>query len=90
MAFEIQPDDFVQMLHDGHGHWLTVSTIGAKESDIILCGSMLRSISTCTKKQIAALLSTQQEKIQVKINKVDVIVELRLPPGIQPTQLYFT
>ncbi len=58
MAFEIQPDEFVQALHDGHGHGHCMAVKS------FLHDSMLRSIGTCTKKQIAALLSTQQEKIQ--------------------------
>ncbi len=75
MAFEIQPDEFVQALHDDHGHghcmavmamvtWLTVMQHYWGEGKSFLHDSMLRSIGTCTKKQIAALLSTQQEKIQ--------------------------
>ena len=28
LAFDVESEEFVQVLHDGHGHWLTVSTIG--------------------------------------------------------------
>ena len=36
-GFNVQRDDFIQILHDGHGHWLTVSNIGATSHNEILC-----------------------------------------------------
>ena len=30
-GFDIQSEEFIQILHDGHGHWLTVSTVGAED-----------------------------------------------------------
>ena len=27
MDFNIEPDGFVQIIHNGRGHWLTISTI---------------------------------------------------------------
>ena len=57
MAFEIQYQPFVQILHDGHGHWLTISSIGGKprNTDISIYGSMYPSVGSYTKKQIAAI-----------------------------------
>ena len=26
MSFDIEPGEFVQILHNGHGHWLTISS----------------------------------------------------------------
>ena len=42
MAFEVQCQPFVQILHDGHGHWLTISSIGGKQgnTDISVYDSM--------------------------------------------------
>ena len=34
-SFDIERGEFVQILHDGHGHWLMVSTVGAKQAS---CG----------------------------------------------------
>ena len=34
-AFEIESGEFIQILHDGFGHWLTVSTIGAGENEVL-------------------------------------------------------
>ena len=28
MNFDVEPGKFVQILHNGHGHWLTISTMG--------------------------------------------------------------
>ena len=28
LHFELQSNEFVQILHNGHGHWLTISTVG--------------------------------------------------------------
>ena len=59
MTFEIQrqPLNFVQILHDGHGHWLTISSIGGKPGnmDISVYDSMYPFVGSYTKKQIAAI-----------------------------------
>ena len=30
MMYDIQHKEFVQILHNGHNHWLTVSTVGVR------------------------------------------------------------
>ena len=52
MAFEIQRQPFVQILHDGHGHWLTISSIDGKpgNTDISVYDSMYPSVGSYTKK----------------------------------------
>ena len=42
MEFEIQQKDFIQILHNGYGHWLTVNTIGCQEAEIYLSVSRTR------------------------------------------------
>ena len=34
MTFLIKPDEFVQILHDGSAHWVTISTIGCKHPEV--------------------------------------------------------
>ena len=34
-AFEIKRDDFVQVLHTGYGHWITISTYYICELEVI-------------------------------------------------------
>ena len=36
LAYNIQTSEFVQILHDGHQHWVTISTIGAKPNEIFI------------------------------------------------------
>ena len=69
MAFDIQCGEFVQVLHDGHEHWLTVSRIDATE-EILVYDSMYQSIGTFTKSQIAAILASQQQQVVVKMMNV--------------------
>ena len=56
MSFDVEPGEFIQILHDGSSHWLTVSTIGVKHPEIQAFDSLYASTSTSTKMQIANLL----------------------------------
>ena len=69
-AFEIMSDEFIQVLHNGHDHWLTISTIGAAKDEVFVFDSMYASVSTKVKHQIAALLATQSKTI--KLSFIDV------------------
>ena len=69
-AFQIMSDEFIQVLHNGYDHWLTISTIGAATDEVFVFDSMYASVSTKVKHQIAALLATQSKTI--KLSFVDV------------------
>ena len=69
-AFQIMSDKFIQVLHNGYDHWLTISTIGAEKDEVFVFDSMYASVSTKVKHQIAALLATQSKTI--KLSFVDV------------------
>ena len=72
-AFDIQSGEFVQILHDGHGHWLTVSTIGAEdEAEVYVYDSMYPSVGTYTKKEVASILCTKKKAIKLKIMDVQM------------------
>ena len=100
MAFNIQCGEFVQVLHDGHEHWLTVSRVGATE-EILVYDSMYQSIGTFTKKQIAAILASQQQQVVVKMMNVQrqtggydcglfaIAFATAIVNGIHPTELTF-
>ena len=46
-AFDIQQQGFIQILHNGFGHWLTISTIGATSpSEVFVYDSLYYSIGT--------------------------------------------
>ena len=63
MAFEIQRQPFVQILHDGHGHWLTISSISGKPGnrDISVYDSMYPSVGSYTKKADSCYCMLQRE-----------------------------
>ena len=71
MAFSIMKENFIQMLHDGYVHWLTVSTIGAQASnEVLIYDSMLHSLGGHGRKQVAALVACQEKEISIKMMKV--------------------
>ena len=74
MSFDIQRGEFIQILHDGHGHWLTISRIGASKAvtEIFVYDSMYPSVGTNTKKQIAALVSSQEKQIVIKMMNIQL------------------
>ena len=103
MAFDVQCDEFVQVLHNGAGHWLTVSSIGATKGkpEIFVYDSMYQSVGSFAKKQIAAMLASEQARIDVKMMNVQrqeggsdcglfaIAFATALVNGIQPAQLNF-
>ena len=40
LFFVIQTEEFIQVLHNGHDHWVTVSTIGCKAGEINVFDSL--------------------------------------------------
>ena len=70
MNFVVEPDEFVQIIHTGHGHWNTISTIGMKHGEVQVFDSMYMCLPTMAKAQIATLLATEQPAI--KVNYMDV------------------
>ena len=74
MAFEIQRQPFVQILHDGHGHWLTITSIGGKpgNADLSIYDSMYPSVGSYTKKQIAAIVCSEENKITLNLMNVQL------------------
>ena len=53
------------MLHTGKNHWVTVSTIGCKDSEIFLYISQTSFLTTSLTKQITSLLATPKKNITV-------------------------
>ena len=63
-AFDIESDEFIQIVHNGHGHWLTISTIGSKKGEVFVYDSMYPCVSDIVNRQIAALLATKEKEIK--------------------------
>ncbi len=73
LNFEVETSEFIQVLHNGNGHWLTISMIGKdKTSEICVYDSVYLSINCHVKEQIAALFQTSQKLIKVKIMDMQI------------------
>ena len=68
--FNVEPAEFIQVIHNGRGHWLTVSTIGTSHPDVHVYDSMYPSVNMCVKVQIAALLRTECPAIRLQFMAV--------------------
>ena len=64
--FDIEPGEFVQILYNGHGHWLTVSAVGNDHPQVEVYDSVYSCCPMLCIAQIAGLLSTKQPAIQLK------------------------
>ena len=70
MQFQILETEFVQILHCNSGHWVTISTISCKPSEVIVYDSLYSKASECVQCQISTLLATLSSHIT--LNFVDV------------------
>ena len=72
MGFKVVSGDFVQIIHNGFGHWLAISNIGSTSNggaEIMVYDSLHPSIN---KKQITAMLKTTENEIWVNIMDMQV------------------
>ena len=66
LAFNIERGEFVQILHTGQGHWVTISTIGCTTGEVNVFDSLPPAPTTDLLNQIAAILCTPKDTIKVK------------------------
>ena len=66
LGFDVYKGEFVQVLHTGRGHWVTVSTIGCGTAEMDVFDSMCPGVTDDLQKQIAALLCTKEDVITVR------------------------
>ena len=71
LTYEIMRKEFIQILHNGDNHWVTVSTVGLESSHISLYDSLHSPLSNFTKDQICALLNTDKPFITVQFSNVE-------------------
>ena len=69
-AFDIQQGHFIQIVNNGHAHWLTISTIGAADGTVNVYDSLYMSVSSFVKEQVAAIVHT--DKKEITLNFIDV------------------
>ena len=70
MNFLIEREKFIQILHEPRGHWLTITNIGAKNSEVFVYDSLYSSCSSNVQQQIACLL--KEERPNIDLHFVDV------------------
>ena len=70
LSFNVAGDEFVQILHSGGNHWVTVSTVGTQCSTVRVFDSLHNSLPDSAKEQIAYLLSTKETKITLQYTNV--------------------
>ena len=72
LSFNPEQREFVQILHNGRGHWLTVSTVGAPSSSVFVYDSLYSSASPSQMMQIASLLYSKEKKISLLFKDVQM------------------
>ena len=71
LTHDIMRKQFVQILHNGQDHWLTVSTIGLQSSYINIFDCMYSTLSSFCKDQICALLFANDKVVNVQFIDAD-------------------
>ena len=66
LAFDVPVGEFVQVLHTGRGHWVTILTIGYDNGEVNVFNSMAPALTGSLQNQTAALLCTRQMAIRVR------------------------
>ena len=57
MNFTVEAAEFIQIVHDHiRQHWLLISTVGAKKSEVMVYDSLFNSLSQNVKQHISCLL----------------------------------
>ena len=67
LGFNVCKTDFIQILHTGKDHWVTLSTIGCEPGHVDVFDSMVPAteLTQSMELQIAALLHTDRKEITV-------------------------
>ncbi len=68
--FSVENGEFIQILNNQQGHWLTISTIGISHPTVRVYDSILSSASNHVKSQVAGLLHTSYKSITLEFVSV--------------------
>ena len=71
-AFEVKSDKFVQILHNDHNHWLTISSVGTTPGQTLVYDSMYPSAGQATKQQIACLMRVSELNLTLTFTDVQM------------------
>ena len=68
LSFDIQKAPFVQVLHDGDAHWLSISTFGCSVGEVFLLDSMFRGkVKNHIIRQICAIMHCTEDILTVRV-----------------------
>ena len=71
LLFDVLRSEFIQILHNGKNHWLTISTIGLPASTVNVYDSLYQSLSQCTIDQICAVMFSTNDAVHVRFIDVE-------------------
>ncbi len=84
LSFDIETSGFVQILHNGHNHWLLASTIGCAPGCVSIYDSLYSNCSAHVQENLACLPKHSETNLllnfQDKCKTVQVTVEFFLLP----------
>ena len=66
LGFDVLTEEFIQVLHTGRGHWVTISTIGCSIAEVDIFDSTPPANSSSLQNQIASLLCTKRKNISLR------------------------
>ena len=73
ISFKASQGEGVQVLHSGGNHWLTVSTVGVKATNVVrIYDSLGTPLPSQTRRQIAILMKTTEKSITIEYANVQV------------------
>ena len=66
LQFAVQTTEFIQILHNGSGHWVTISNIGCVAGEVRLFDSLSVKPTTYLEGQIASLVHTDKKSLMIR------------------------
>ena len=70
LSFQVLRGEFVQIIHVGGSHWVTVSNIGCNDGEVCVYDSLYYSVPSSTLKLIASLMFSPTKKLVVRLMDV--------------------
>lgn len=72
LSFDVQTGEFVQILHSGGNHWITISTVGMECGHVRVYDSLRGVLPDDAKKQIASLMMVREKDIVIEYANTQV------------------
>ena len=73
LAFDIQRSPFVQVLHTGYGHWVTIYTYGCDLGFVDIYDSLPPTMSSSLQRQIAVIVCLPPTHREINIRYISLI-----------------